>query len=98
MSVSPILTDMAPAGRDSRSTVTVVNTGTTTLPVEIVVNRLELGENGELGLTPEDADFLIFPPQAMIAPGAMLLTRIFSGATSCARLCISIMMPPLDAA
>ncbi len=51
MSVSPILTDMAPAGRDSRSTITVVNTGTT-LPVEIVVNRLELGENGDLGLTP----------------------------------------------
>jgi len=76
MSVSPILTDMAPAGRDSRSTVTVVNTGTTTLPVEIVVNRLELGENGELGLSPDDADFLIFPPQAMIAPGASQVFRL----------------------
>ena len=76
MSVTPILTDMATAGRDSRSTITVVNTGATTLPVEINVSRLDLGENGELGLTPDDEDFLVFPPQAMIAPGASQVFRL----------------------
>ena len=33
-----------------------------------------------------------------MAPGEMLFTRIFSGATSCARLFIISMTPPLDAA
>jgi P pilus assembly protein, chaperone PapD len=76
MSVSPILTDMATAGRDSRSTITVVNTGTTTLPVEIAVNRMDLGENGERNLTPDDEDFLVFPPQAMIPSGASQVFRV----------------------
>lgn len=76
MSVTPILTDMTTAGRDSRGTITVVNTGATTLPVEITVSRLDLGENGELGLTPDDEDFLVFPPQAMLAPGASQVFRL----------------------
>jgi len=76
MSVTPILTDMTTTGRDSRSTITVVNTGATTLPVEINVSRLDLGENGELGLTPDDEDFLVFPQQAMLAPGASQVFRL----------------------
>lgn len=76
MSVSPILTDMATAGRDSRSAITVVNTGATTLPVEIAVNQMDLGENGERNLTPNDEDFLIFPPQAMIPAGASQVFRV----------------------
>ncbi|MFO1113880.1 MAG: fimbria/pilus periplasmic chaperone [Rhodospirillales bacterium] len=67
---------MTTAGRDSRSTITVVNTGATTLPVEVNVSRLDLGENGELGLTPDDEDFLVFPPQAMLAPGASQVFRL----------------------
>ena len=76
MSVSPILTDMLPVGRESRSSITVVNTSATTLPVEIAVNQLDLGENGERALTPRDDDFLIFPPQAMIPSGATQVFRI----------------------
>lgn len=76
MSVSPILTDMTTTGRDSRSTITVVNTGATTLPVEIIVDQLELGENGERNLSPNDEDFLIFPPQAMIPSGASQVFRV----------------------
>ncbi|QNT70041.1 fimbria/pilus periplasmic chaperone [Defluviicoccus vanus] len=76
MSVSPILTDLAPVGRESRSAITVVNTGATTLPVEVAVNQLDLGENGERTLTPRDDDFLIFPPQAMIPAGASQVFRL----------------------
>lgn len=76
MSVSPILTDMTTTGRDSRSSITVVNTGATTLPVEISVAQLDLGENGERNLTPNEDDFLIFPPQAMIPAGASQVFRV----------------------
>lgn len=76
MSVSPILTDLTSTGSSNRSTITVVNTGVTPLPVEVNVNLMELKENGERELTPNDEDFLIFPPQAMVPSGASQVFRV----------------------
>lgn len=70
MSVTPIVLDLTTAGSKSRGQITVVNDGARPLPIEILVKRLELDENGKKTATPADDDFAIFPLQKLIAPGA----------------------------
>lgn len=77
MSVSPVLVDMKPGGRDAVSQIRVINTGAQPLPVELAVQVASLNSNGEVESKPaEDEDLLIFPPQALIAPGATQVFRL----------------------
>ena len=76
MSVTPIVLDMTTAGATNRSQISVVNDGAKPLPVEIVVSRAELDEKGEMTTKPASDEFLIFPPQALVAPGATQNFRI----------------------
>ena len=76
MSVTPIVIEMVSTGRHSKATIRVVNDGSKKLPVEIVVSRVELGPEGERKETPAGDEFLIFPPQALVAPGATQTFRI----------------------
>jgi P pilus assembly chaperone PapD len=75
MSVNPIEMEMSTASSKA-SKITVVNTGAKSLPVEIIVSRFELNESGEVQSTPAKDEFLIFPPQAMLAPGARQVFRV----------------------
>ena len=54
----------------------VVNDGSKQLPVEIVVSRVELSESGETIAKPAGDEFLVFPPQALVSPGATQNFRI----------------------
>ncbi len=76
MSVTPIVTEMAATGRTSKASITVVNDGKKKLPIEIIVYRVELGLNGEQSRKREEQEFVVFPPQALIAPGATQTFRI----------------------
>jgi P pilus assembly chaperone PapD len=67
---------MASAGRQSRGVITVVNDGERPLPVEIVVKKALLDEQGIPANTDAGDEFLIMPPQALIAPGATQNFRI----------------------
>lgn len=76
MSVTPIVIDMVTTGRHSKASIRVVNDGAKKLPVEIVISRVELGPKGEKKSWPAGDDFLIFPPQALVAPGATQTFRV----------------------
>ena len=76
MSVTPIVLEMTTTGKDNHSQITVVNDGAKPLPVDIVVSRAELDENGKISSKPSGEDFLIFPPQALIKPGGTQNFRI----------------------
>src|SRR5688572_29825648 len=65
MSVNPTVIDMA-SGSSGRKQITVVNDGAKPLPIEIMVSRIELNENGDTAAKPAGDEFLIFPPQALV--------------------------------
>lgn len=76
MTVSPMTIDMATIGQGGSAAISVVNPSARPLPVEVVVHRLELDLRGQSTRTPEDEDWLVFPPQAMIPPGGTQIFRI----------------------
>ncbi|MBS0233810.1 MAG: molecular chaperone [Proteobacteria bacterium] len=76
MSVSPIEVEMSSVGMKSRAQITVINDSADPLPVEAVLQSLSLNERGEKKLANAGDDFLVFPTQAMIAPGGMQVFRM----------------------
>ncbi|MGH1351627.1 MAG: fimbrial biogenesis chaperone [Methyloligellaceae bacterium] len=76
MGVNPVVMEMTSAGRGSKGSIRVVNDGKNKLPVEIVISRVELGPEGEQSLRPAGEEFLIFPPQALVPPGATQNFRV----------------------
>ena len=76
MSVSPMHIEMTSVGKSGRSQFTVTNSGATPMPVETAIKRLEIDENGASHETIANDDFLIFPAQVMIAPGASQVFRV----------------------
>lgn len=76
LTVSPVQVEMTSAGGKARATVTVVNNSAAPLPIEAVVQRMTLDENGKSQTAKAGDEFLVMPPQAMIAPGATQNFRI----------------------
>ena len=76
MSVTPVHSEMTSAGNQSRSQVTVTNTGTAPMPVETGLQRVHLDENGERKMSVAGDEFLVFPPQAIIPPGGTQVFRL----------------------
>lgn len=76
MSVTPVVVEMTAAGQQSRASLQVINNGAAPLPVEIEISRVELGPDGEQSLKRADADFRVFPAQAMVPPGATQVFRL----------------------
>lgn len=76
LTVSPLQLEMTSAGSRSHAQVTVVNTDSAPLPVEAVVQRLSLDENGRQITSKSGEDFLIMPPQAIIPPGGTQNFRV----------------------
>ncbi|MFW6413301.1 MAG: fimbria/pilus periplasmic chaperone [Oceanicaulis sp.] len=62
--------DLTPSGQGARDTLTIENPQNRELTVEIFAVSIDVAEDGEETRTPADEDFLIFPPQAIIQPGA----------------------------
>jgi fimbrial chaperone protein len=76
MTVTPTQIEMTSTGRTSRGVITVVNDGADPLPVELVIKSATLNEAGIPTTKPAGDEFLVMPPQAMIAPGATQNFRI----------------------
>lgn len=66
--VSPMSVELEPFGRDSIARIQFTNTADRDFPLEVRAFRGDISERGELTLTPADDDFLIFPPQLVVAP------------------------------
>lgn len=76
MTVQPVVIDLTPSGRQMSQIVTVQNTFTTPLPVELRVEDLKVGNNGLVGTGKDSGDLLVFPPQAIIQPNQTQTFRI----------------------
>ena len=76
MVVEPLLLDLASAGKGSQQAFMVANNGAAPLPVEIAVSRIEFGPNGEQTSQRSGQEFVIYPPQAIVAAGATQVFRI----------------------
>jgi fimbrial chaperone protein len=76
MTVQPVVLDLKPSGHQISSTVTVQNSFTTPLPVELTVQSLDFDENGVRQTGKDPGDLLIFPSQTLIAPGQTQAFRI----------------------
>jgi fimbrial chaperone protein len=70
MSAMPLVLDLTTAGSKNHGQISVVNDASKPLPVEIVISRIELDEKGDMTPKPAGDEFLIFPAQALVAPGA----------------------------
>jgi len=77
MRITPIVFDMTAAGAGSKKTITVTSTEAKPLPVELVITPVDLDANGKhIALTNGEDDLMIFPPQAVIPPGATQTFRV----------------------
>jgi fimbrial chaperone protein len=74
MSVNPLVLDLSTASKGAQ--ISVLNDGAKPLPVEVTVSRAELDEKGEMTTKPAGDEFLIFPAQVMIPPGASQSIRL----------------------
>lgn len=76
LNVQPLSLEMVAIGPNSRSSVQVVNDTARPLPVEVVVKRIDISEDGKTSETPAGDEFLIFPPQAIVPAGATQNFRV----------------------
>lgn len=76
MTVQPVVVDLRTSGREMSQVITVENTFSRQLPVELTVQELELTADGVKGTGKDPGDLLIFPPQALIDPGQTQTFRV----------------------
>ncbi|MBB4839237.1 fimbrial chaperone protein [Sphingomonas kyeonggiensis] len=74
--VQPVVVDLTPTGSGMSQTITVENTFTQPLPVELRVEELTFDQAGLHGTGKDSGDLLIFPPQAIIQPGQTQSFRV----------------------
>jgi fimbrial chaperone protein len=76
MTVTPTQIELRSSGRDARGVISVVNNSDRQLAVELVPKKADYDEVGTPSTTEAGEEFLIMPPQALIAPGATQNFRI----------------------
>ena len=77
LSVTPVQLEFSSAGTASRGTIVVTNDSARPLPIELSVRRLsQEGDGGRIYSAGGEEDFLLLPPQALIAPGGSQVFRV----------------------
>ncbi len=76
VNVQPLSLEMVSIGANSRSSIQVVNDGAAPMPVEVVIKKLDMGEDGKTKELAASDEFLVFPPQAVVPAGATQSFRI----------------------
>jgi P pilus assembly chaperone PapD len=76
MTVSPVVVNLTPGGAGMTQTVSVENTFSTPLHVELRVEEIIAGPAGFTATGKESEDLLVFPPQAVIQPGQTQAFRV----------------------
>jgi fimbrial chaperone protein len=76
VNVQPLSLEMVSIGSNSRASIQVVNDGAAPMPVEVVLKKLEIAEDGKTTESPASDDFLVFPPQVVVPAGATQSFRI----------------------
>ena len=76
LNVQPLALDMVAIGSGARATIQVVNDSAKPMPVELAIKTLDIAADGKTTQTPAGDQFLVFPPQAVIQPGATQSFRL----------------------
>jgi P pilus assembly chaperone PapD len=76
INVAPVIVDLLASGRRSSAIVTMQNTFSTTVPVELTASVVELVDNEFRAVDGEVEDLLVFPSQAVVEPGQSQAFRI----------------------
>jgi fimbrial chaperone protein len=76
MRVSPMVVEMTTRGAGATARVEVQNLNPGTLPFETRVTQINYDDKGNMTETPADGDFLVFPPQGVLPPGARQVIRL----------------------
>jgi fimbrial chaperone protein len=74
--VSPMIYDLTPSGAGATATVRVQNDDEKPITIELTAERRDFDENGKESRTPADADFVLFPPQAVVPAGKTQAVRV----------------------
>lgn len=74
--VQPVVLDLQTAGQGMTRSITVQNTSSRPMPVEMRVEGIAFDESGPKGTGTDPGDLVVFPAQAMIAPGQTQVFRI----------------------
>ena len=69
-SVSPLRQSIGPSGQDAIGTLRIDNPGASPATLSLEVQRAAIGPDGTLERLPADDDFILFPPQTIVAPTA----------------------------
>lgn len=74
--VSPMIYDMTPSGKGASTVIRVNNTNASPITVEVQAEKRLFDAAGKESREAADADFVLFPPQAVIAAGATQAVRV----------------------
>lgn len=76
MRVSPMVVEMTTSGSGAVARIEVQNLNQGNLPFETRITRIDYDDKGNMTETPADGDFLVFPPQGLLPPGARQVIRL----------------------
>jgi len=76
MRVSPMVAEMESSGSGAVARIEVQNINQSNLAFETRVYRMTLDDAGSIVEEPADEDFLVFPPQGVLAAGARQVVRL----------------------
>lgn len=74
--LSPISQVFAPIGNDATQSYEITNDGDHRIAVEVSVVERDVDLDGHESYEPADDDFLIYPPQMILEPGAVQTVRV----------------------
>ncbi len=74
--VQPMSYVLEPSGEGSRQTLRIENSFRHAVAIEIEVSRRFMDESGQVSHEPAEEDFLVFPPQTRLEPGAIQAVRV----------------------
>jgi fimbrial chaperone protein len=74
--VTPMIYDLAPTGPKAASVIRITNTQDQPITVEIEAEERLFDEGGKESRKPAENKFVLFPPQAIVQPGATQAVRV----------------------
>ncbi|MFY0399293.1 MULTISPECIES: molecular chaperone [Brevundimonas] len=76
MRVSPMVAELSTVGAGAVARIEVGNAGGAAMPYETSITRIEFQDDGSMVETPDDEDFLVFPPQGLVPVGGRQVVRV----------------------
>ena len=76
MRVSPMVAEISTSGPGSSARIEVGNVGSAALPFETTITKLTFTDDGQIVETPAEENFLVFPPQGVVAVGGRQMVRL----------------------